>query len=94
MYERQGREGLLLQQKGAEWLSRLDIDRVTAEAAIRAVVEGAKLERMALGEPGERDEVRRDEGQHPRLQELDDDELASLIEHAERAMARARDPEP
>ena len=38
MQERQARKGLLLQQKGAEWLTALDADEVSAEAAIRAVV--------------------------------------------------------
>ena len=53
MYERQAKEGLLLQQKGAEWLSNIESQGGTAEAAIRAIVEGAKLERMARGEPSE-----------------------------------------
>jgi len=53
MYERQAQEGLLLQQKGAEWLMTLE-EEISPEAAIRAIVEGAKLERQARGEPGER----------------------------------------
>jgi len=53
MYERQAKEGLLLQQKGTEWLASMESKEGTPEAAIRAVVEGARLERMARGEPSE-----------------------------------------
>ena len=45
MYERQGKEGLLLQQRGAEWLAGMTDEKVTADAAIRAVVEGARTHR-------------------------------------------------
>ena len=41
MYERQAKEGLLLQQRGAEWLSSSEAEAASPEAAIRAVVEGA-----------------------------------------------------
>ena len=54
MYERQAKEGLLLQQRGAGWLSSSEAETASPEAAIRAVVEGARLERLARGEPGER----------------------------------------
>ena len=54
MYERQTQEALLLQQMGAEWLTSMDAETVSPETAIRAIVEGAKLERQARGEPGER----------------------------------------
>lgn len=89
MYERQAREGLLLQQKGAEWLSSLRAVDVSAEAAIRAISEGAKLERLARGEPSEREVVIQDEAADTRLRDLSDSELADLIEYAERAVARA-----
>ena len=54
MYERQAKEALLLQQRGTEWLAGMTEERVTADAAIRALVEGARLERLARGEPTER----------------------------------------
>ena len=37
MLDRHAREGLLLQQKGAEWITGMDEDHVTAETAIRAI---------------------------------------------------------
>ena len=93
MYMRQAREGVLLQQKGAEWLTQLKAEGVSAEAAIRAIVEGAKLERLATGEPSEREEFRKDEGHDERFATIDDEELEILIEHAEGTMARAYDEE-
>ena len=49
MAERHAKEGLLLQQKGAQWLAALTADQVTAPAAIRAITEGVRLEREARG---------------------------------------------
>lgn len=81
MRERQLREGLLLQQRGTEWLSQLDGDRVTGSDAIRAITEGARLEREARGDSDEsgqrapgRDHVR------DRLAELTDEQLEALTE--------------
>src|SRR5687767_931196 len=54
MYDRQAKAGLLLQQKGMEWLVGTDPEQATPDAAVRAIVEGAKLERAARGEPTER----------------------------------------
>ena len=83
MQERQAREALLLQQKGTEWLAGLESDDIGAEAAIRAVVEGAKLERLVRGEATERTEQGVGD---PRLEELSDDELERLIDHAAQAV--------
>ena len=47
--QRQKKLGLLLQQKGAEWIAALGDKRVTPAAAVRAVVEGVALERSAGG---------------------------------------------
>lgn len=77
MHERQAREALFLQQRGAEWLAALGPDEASPEAAIRAIVEGAKLERLARGEATERTEQR--ELSDRRLQELSDDELDALL---------------
>ena len=49
MAERHAKEGLLLQQKGAQWLAALTADQVTAPTAIRAITEGVRLEREARG---------------------------------------------
>jgi hypothetical protein len=87
MHERQAKAGLLLQQKGTEWLVNLGAEVATPEAAVRAIVEGAKLERLARGEVTERQEVT---GDNPaRLAELTDEELDALIEHAHGIMEGA-----
>ncbi len=82
MYERQAKEGLLLQQRGTEWLAAMEGADATAEAAIRAVVEGARLERVARGEPTERQEIQNVEG-NERLAALTDEEVDHLVELAE-----------
>lgn len=51
MNERQQKEGLLLQQVAAEWLTQLDRNRVTFAALVRAFEVGARLEREARGAP-------------------------------------------
>ena len=81
MQERQAKEGLLLQQRGTQWLAQISDEKATPEAAIRAVVEGAKLERLARGEATERTEIHHDAD--PRLAELSDEQLDRLIELAE-----------
>ena len=93
MQARQAKEGLLLQQKGAEWLAQIENEKASPEAAIRAVVEGARLERLALGEATERTEVH---GEHPdpRLEQLGDEELDRLIELAEGTLEGAGPPRP
>ncbi len=83
MHERQAKEWLLLQQRGAEWLAHMPKDKATAEAAIRAIVEGSPLERLARGESTERQEVQGEIQISARLTALADDELDRLIEHAE-----------
>jgi hypothetical protein len=78
MQERQARAALLLQQKGVEWLAQLPPGEASAEAAIRALVEGAKLERLVRGEPTERTE--QTQSGDPRLEALTDAELDHLID--------------
>ena len=82
MYERQAREGLLLQQRGTEWLAAMEGEDATADTAIRAITEGARLERIARGEPTDRQEVQHAEG-NERLAELTDEEVDHLVELAE-----------
>lgn len=86
MFERHAKEGLLLQQKGAAWLAPMSADDATADAAIRAVVEGSRMERLARGEPTERQEVQGGLHINARLVGLTDAELDRLIEHAEGAL--------
>lgn len=87
MHDRHAREAVLLQRKGSEWLATIDSGRVTVDAAIRAVVEGVRMERLARGEPSEKREVSGELDVSARLAELSDDELDGLIQYAERPLA-------
>ena len=49
MDRRHVQEALLLQQKGTEWLTGIDVERVTPATAIRAIEAGVRLERAARG---------------------------------------------
>lgn len=88
MIERHAKEALLLQQKGAEWIAAIDVGGATADAAIRAIVEGTRMERLARGEPTERQEVQGGLQINARLAELSDAELDRLIEYANAALGR------
>ena len=88
MHERHVKEALLLQQRGAEWLATINETKATPDAAIRALVEGAKLERLARGEPTEVKEIHHDDAD-PRLSRLSDERLAALIARAEDALGGA-----
>ena len=94
VYDRQAKEALLLQQKGTEWLAAMRPEGGTAEDGIRAVVEGARLERLARGEPSERQEVQGEVGVSARLASMSDDELDRLIKHAEGTLGREGEAEP
>ncbi len=80
--ERLRQEGLLLQQRGVEWLKNKEADHVKAHEAIRAIDVGFKLEALALGEATQRIAVEDDD---ERLQKLSDEELELLIRHARQA---------
>ena len=90
MQERQAREALLLQQKGAEWIAGVTGDEASPEAAIRAIVEGAKLERLARGEATERTEQR--DITDLRLKELSDEELEGLLDDMGEGVGRESAP--
>jgi hypothetical protein len=91
MHERQAKAGLFLQQKGMEWMVAMGEEVATPEAAVRAIVEGAKLERLARGEVTDRPEVK---GEFTtRLSEFSDEELDALIEHAQDLVGRASETE-
>lgn len=91
MQERQAREALLLQQKGAQWLGALEPGDVSAEAAIRAVIEGARLERLSRGEVSERVDLG---GPDPALGRFTDDELERLSTLLAGDLAGAEPPAP
>jgi hypothetical protein len=80
--ERLRQEGLLLQQRGVEWLKNKEAGHVKAHEAIRAIDIGFKLEALALGEATQRIAVEDDD---ERLQRLTDEELELLIRHAREA---------
>ncbi len=88
MAERHTKEALLLQQRGAEWIARMDDDHVTADGAIRTVVEGVRMERLARGEATEKQEIRGELEIRPRLKELTDEQLDNLIDLVERDLER------
>ena len=85
MQERQAKEALLLQQKGTEWLAATEAKDATPEAAIRAITEGARLERLARGEATDRTEAIGATAQQ--LEGLDDAELDHLLTLAEGLVA-------
>ena len=80
--ERLRQEGLLLQQRGVEWLKDKEPDDVKAPDAIRAIDTGFKLEALALGEATQRIAMEDDD---ERLQRLSDEELELIIRHAREA---------
>lgn len=80
MYDRHAREALLLQQRGAEWLTTVGDERVTVDGAIRAIVEGARMERLARGESTERMETSGELTISGRLAAITDEELDRLLE--------------
>ena len=92
MRERQSREALLLQQKGTEWIAGVEEGKASPEAAIRAIVEGAKLERLARGEATER--IEQHNTVDRRLKELTDEELERLIRVANAGLDGAQPPVP
>lgn len=92
MQDRHAKEGVLLQQLGARVLSEIDHGNVTAEAAIRAITEGARLERLARGEATERTETK--EAADPRLEVLTDEQLERAIEFAAGTVHGAEPAQP
>ena len=80
MEERHTKEALLLQQRGSQWLAAFDSDDASPDAAIRAIAEGVRIERLARGEPTERTET--SDAADPRLERISDDDLDRLINAA------------
>jgi hypothetical protein len=91
MCERQGKAGLLLQQKGIEWLVAIEAEAVSPDAAVKAIVEGAKLERLARGEPSEQLEVKSEID--ARLSLIGDSELEAIIRYGQGALDGASEAE-
>jgi hypothetical protein len=95
MNERHAREGLALQQKAVERLGTLPPERLSASDAVRALVEGVRLERLARGEPT--DLIKQEgviiDGQI-NLSSFSNEELRRLAELAERRTAGTGEAEP
>ncbi len=94
MYERQAQEGILLQQRGAEALSRLDPEELPPDDGIRAIVEGARLERIARGEPTDRLAAEREDDDQHVFARFTEAELRLLLAFAEEATPGAVAEEP
>ncbi|MEE9231333.1 MAG: hypothetical protein V3U86_11580, partial [Acidobacteriota bacterium] len=88
--ERLRQEGLLLQQRGVEWLKGKDPEDVKAHEAVRAIDTGFKLEALALGEATQRIAMEDDD---ERIRRLTDEELDLIIRHARQAQAGGPDGE-
>jgi hypothetical protein len=95
MNERHAKEGVALQQKGVERLQTLPSNEISAADAVRALVEGVRLERQARGLPTEQI---RQEGEflhgHLDLRSFSNEELRRLAELAERRAAGISETEP
>jgi hypothetical protein len=92
MAKRQADLGVYLQQRGLEWLEELDAASVDVNSALKLVVEGFRMERLARGEATARQEIRSElSGQ---FEAVSDEGLDFLIEWAERTVERAITPPP
>jgi hypothetical protein len=76
MAERHAREALMLQNKAVERLRQLRPEELGPRETLSFLIEAAKLERLARGEPTERvaEELRLAD-----VKELTDDELARIV---------------
>lgn len=92
MNERQAREGLMLQQKAVLRLQALDEAELTSSEAVRALTEGARLERLACGEVTER--TMQERGGEIDLSGFSIAELRALAEAAGSRAGRNRPEEP
>lgn len=95
MNARHGKEGVALQQKGIARLSSLALDEISAADAVRAIVEGVRIERLASGAATEH--VRQEGTQlygHISLDRFSDEELRRLVDAAEHGAAGAGETQP
>ena len=92
MDERQAQEALLMQRTGAEILAQVDPATASASDGVRALAEGARLERIACGAPTDR--IANQNEPDPKLEELSDAELDRLIARAGEAVAGESAPDP
>jgi hypothetical protein len=76
MAERHAREAMLLQNKAVERLRQLRPEELGPQDTLRYLIEAAKLERLARGEPTERVA---EEHRFPDVKELSDAELLRIL---------------
>src|SRR5260370_31422775 len=76
MAERHAKEAMMLQNKAVERLRQLRPEELKPRDTLDFLVEAAKLERLARGEPTERVA---EEHHFTDLKELSDDELVTII---------------
>ena len=95
MNERHAREGLALQQKGVERLQSLPAEQMSPSDAVRSLIEGVRLERLARGEPTDQI-IQRGEGSHGHidLRKFTNEELRRLAELGDRRATGAGEEEP
>jgi hypothetical protein len=79
MAERHAKEALMLQNKAVERLRLLRPEELVPRDTLSFLIEAAKLERLARGEPTERVA---EEHRFPDVKELTDDELAQIVASA------------
>lgn len=95
MTERHAKEGLALQQKGVERLQSLRPEELSPSDAVRALIEGVRLERLARGEPTDRIMQRGEESHGPiDLRKFTNEELRRLAELADRHATGTGEEEP
>ena len=91
MNERHAKEGVALQQKGVGRLQTLSAEKMTGADAMRSIVEGARLERMARGGV----EIRREgEDDDIELSTFTEEELKRLAALGDRRATGASEEEP
>jgi hypothetical protein len=76
MGERHAKESMLLQNKAVERLRQLHPEELKPRDVLSFLIEAAKLERLARGEPTERIA---EEHSFPDVKELSDEELAAIV---------------
>ena len=79
MNERQSKMALAIQQKGVQALTGIDPSSVGFPDAVRAIVEGARLERLARGEVTDRQDLQGEMSHEHRLRAFSDEELLRLL---------------
>ncbi len=92
MNQRQAKLALAIQQKGVQALTNIDPTSIDFPDAVRAIIESARLERLACGEATERSDVQGGLSHEQQLQAFSDEELLRLLERVEDLAAGAEPP--